>query len=385
MYYEAWHLPSGPGAKDGRHVICVPDAVLLNEQYDHDDFPIAIIRFDDSIAGFYGRGMCELLFSFQESLTQVQRAEYLAWSQTGMFKYWVDINSKINEPQLVSNKSGIVVRGIGTPPQVINPPAVHPDFVAYKESLIRDAFSFLGVSQLSASGTKPVGLNSGAALREAIDIQSDRFSLLSQKWQQFYVELAECLIRTAREVYAQDKAFSVPVKGKSFLKTIPWKMVDMEDDAYTLEVFPVSSLPHTPAGRLETVQNMLQAQLITPEEGKQLLQFPDLEDTMSLENAMMDNAELTAYKMLNEGIYAPPDNLQNLPLVVSVVQREALKALDAGAPPERIELCRRFLIQAKTLMTPPAPAVPSTPQPAAGPLAQGAPLPVNPLLPFKKK
>lgn len=361
-FYEGWHLPSGPGIKDGKHVVCVAGAVLLEEDWTADTFPFAIIRFDDSLAGFYGRGIAELGFAHQSALTQVQRAEYQAWSQTGLFKYWVDINSKINEQQLISNQSGIVVRGIGNPPQVINPPAVHPQFVEYKQDIITQFFNFIGVSQLSASGNKPVGLNSGAALREAIDIQSDRFSLLSQKWQQMFVDLAGCLIQVARTVYTKDKKFSVNVKGKSFLSKIPWKDVDMEEDCYTLEIFPINSLPHTPAGKLDTVTQYLQANLITPQEGKKLLSVPDLDETMSLENAQMDNAKFTAYRMLHKGEYLPPDNLQNIPLCVTVVQQEALKALDAGCPPERIDLCRKWLIQAKMLLTP----APQSPAPNPG-------------------
>jgi hypothetical protein len=393
-FYEAWHLPSAIGAKDGRHVLCIAGSVLLNEPWLSDKFPFAVIRFDDSLAGYYGRGLAELLYPHQAALSTVQRAEYHAWSQVALPRLWVDINSKINEDHLSSSRSGSIIRGIGQAPQVLNWTGTHPDFVAYKQWIISSAYEFVGVSQMSASGSKPAGLNSGAAQREFMDIQADRFASLSEKWQQFFVDIADALIRVSREVYAIDKNFAVPVIGKSFVKEIPWKAVDMADDCFQLKVYPISSLPHTPAGRLSAVQEMMQANLITREEGLRLLKFPDLDDVLSLENAQEDNAELTAYTLLQLGVYKVPDPLQNLPLCIQTVQKEAIKAIDGGAPQERIDLCRRWLVQAKALVQPPAPQLPApggapgagAPPPNVGggpPLAQGAPLPVSTQLPYR--
>ena len=40
---ESWHLPSGKGAKDGKHVVCVKGATLLLEEYDSELLPHVIL------------------------------------------------------------------------------------------------------------------------------------------------------------------------------------------------------------------------------------------------------------------------------------------------------------------------------------------------------
>lgn len=387
-YCEVYHLPSRKGASDGRVVKALPDVTLEDREWSEQSFPFASIRFDDSLSGFYGRGLAELLYPHQSELNRITKAEAQAWSQVALPRLWIDINSKINENHATSSRSGGIIRGIGNPPTVLNWSAVHPEFVQYKQWVIQSAYEFVGVSQMSASGNKPAGLNSGAAQREFMDIQSDRFALLSDKWQQFWTDIAKQIIRCGRALYSDDKTFKLPVIGKNFLKEIPWKDVDMEDDQYRLKVFPVSSLPRSPAGRLASVQEMMSANLITREEGLKLLEFPDLDDTLALENASEDNARWTAYQLLHEGKMVPPDSLQNLQLCVAVVQKEALRAINAGAPDEKVSLCRAWLAAARIKLQPPAPPMPPPgPAPAVGPggppaaLAKGPPMPVNPMLP----
>ena len=54
---EAWHLPSGPNATDGRHAVVVDNCTLIDEQYDKHYFPIAMIKFKEPIAGTWGSGL----------------------------------------------------------------------------------------------------------------------------------------------------------------------------------------------------------------------------------------------------------------------------------------------------------------------------------------
>jgi hypothetical protein len=44
MVYEGWHLPSGAEAKDGKHMLCVPNATLVEEEWTTPRFPIAFLR-----------------------------------------------------------------------------------------------------------------------------------------------------------------------------------------------------------------------------------------------------------------------------------------------------------------------------------------------------
>ena len=43
---EAWHLPSGRDADDGRHVICVDNKTLVDEEWEFDKFPFIFLRWN---------------------------------------------------------------------------------------------------------------------------------------------------------------------------------------------------------------------------------------------------------------------------------------------------------------------------------------------------
>ena len=51
----------------------------------------------------------------------------------------------------------------------------------------------------------------------------------------------------------------------------------MEEDQYSLQCYPISKLPSDPAGRLETIQELIQGGFVSQDVGNRLLDFPDLD------------------------------------------------------------------------------------------------------------
>jgi hypothetical protein len=393
-FVEAWHLPTSAEAEDGRHVLTLADELVIkDEKYSEMDFPFSVIRFEHLPTGYYGMGISELLQGHQLSLNDANRAEYWSWSQVATPRLWMQTGS-LDKNHLNSSLSGIILEG-NTPPQVLNWSATHPDFVAWKADIRSNAFQEVGVSQLTSSGVKPAGLNSGEAQRVYADQQHSRFAILSQRWLQFRVDAAKKMIALARHVYTQEGAFEVKVIGKNFVKTVDLKDADIEDDEYRMQALPVNQLPKSVSGRIQTATELLQAGLIDVDTGRKLMQLPDVDEALDLANAATDNAKRTAYLMLHEGKPCTPDPIQDLAQCVKVITAEALRAIDNDAPPERIKLCRNFLVQARALLQPPPPpsmtappvgggAPSSTGSPPPPPLAAGAPPPVSQLLPFKQ-
>ena len=56
---ESWHLPSGPDAGDGRHVITIPDVVLYSGEWEYDFFPFARLPYNRPLVGYWSRGLAE--------------------------------------------------------------------------------------------------------------------------------------------------------------------------------------------------------------------------------------------------------------------------------------------------------------------------------------
>lgn len=367
---EAWRLPVG--SLPGRHVMITENCVLLDEEYEDDFFPFAIIRYSPRLYGFYAQGMAEQLIPTQveinRTLISIQRSLYMG----GTHKIFLKNGSKVVTSHL-DNMVGTIINYTGdTPPQYIVPQLVQPEIYAHLENMKNAGYQLTGVSQLAASSMKPLGVNSGKALRAVDDIQVQRFQTVGQAYENFFVTLAKITVSTAKKLYETEGNFSVKIPGKRFIQTIDWKEVDLANDEFQLQIYPVSKLPNDPEGRLATIQEMMQAGLISLDVGRRLLDYPDLEAEENLANSTVDYLHMILDKMVEDGDYTPPEVFDNL----KKARELALEYYSAGKlnnlAEDRLELLRQFLRQidemqagALAAMAPPpvAPADPtSTPQ-----------------------
>jgi hypothetical protein len=216
--------------------------------------------------------------------------------------------------------------------------------------LYERAYEIIGISQLSAQSNKPSGLDSGKALREFNDIETERFMSVGVRYEQAFLDASSIILDLAREIFQDTGEFKVRVKGQSFVKTIDWADVDMEEDKYMMAVFPTSALSATPSARLQDVTELMQAGFITKEDGMKLLDFPDLKSTTNLYNAAVEDIERTIDKMMDEGFYMPPETYQNLELGVAKFQQAYLLFKSQNAPEENLELLRRWIEDANSLI-----------------------------------
>jgi hypothetical protein len=379
---EAWRLKTG--SKPGRHVIVTQDKILFDEDYDRDFFPFAVMRYSPRLYGFYAQGMAEQLVPLQveinRTLISIQRSLYLG----GTHKIFVKAGSKVIKSHF-DNMIGTILEYAGdTAPQYVVPQLVQPEIYQHLENMIQKGYQLPGVSQLSASSLKPMGIDSGKALRAVDDIQVQRFQTIAQSYEQFSVNVAKNDIACARDLYSQGINQEIKVPGKRFIEKIKWSEVDMEDDEYQLQIYPVSKLPNDPEGRLATVQEMMQAGLVSPEAGKRLLDYPDLEAEESLSNATLDYLHKILSNIVDEGKFTPPEPFDNLQkakeLSLEYYAQGKLNDLDE----ERLELLRKFMSQIDVLMQaamPPPMAGPSMPGEGASPQAVPAAPPVSQLMP----
>src|SRR5688572_5825936 len=74
LLVDAWHLPSGPEAKDGVHCQVIPGVVTLSwRRYKWEAFPIVPFFRDDAPLGWGGQGIAEELSSIQYEINSVLR------------------------------------------------------------------------------------------------------------------------------------------------------------------------------------------------------------------------------------------------------------------------------------------------------------------------
>lgn len=379
---ESWHLPSSPKAKDGKHIITIDGHNLtLMEPYAHDFFPFARLPWCPRLWGYWSQSGAEQIQSIQLEINKLLWVIQRSFHLMGSFKVFIANGSKIVKEHL-NNDIGAIVNYEGSAPQYVSPPIVQPEIFQHLNTLKASAYEQFGISMMNATSTKPAGLNSGKALREYDDIGTDRFLTPGQRYQKFYLDLAKLSIACIKDIAAENKGhYEVRVPGKKFLKTIDWKDIDLEEEEYVMQCFPVSSLPSDPEGRLQTVQEYAQAGYLTPRQAKRLLDFPDLEQVESLANAEEDYITEILEKIVDEGEYTPPEPFDDLDLAKELCMEFYAQGKCQQLEEEKLDMLRQFMGQIDQLkqiamqaMAPQAPGM-------GPPQANAAPPPVSDLIP----
>lgn len=365
---ESWHLPSGPKAKDGLHCICIDGEVIFEEEYTKQYFPFVFMKWSERQDGFWAQGGAEQIQNIQLELNKllwvIQRSMHLA----GTFKVFLENGSKIVKEHL-NNDIGAIVNYSGTAPQYVLPSMVQPELFNQVANLKNMAFEQMGISQLSATSQKPAGLNSGKALREYNDIETDRFMTIGQMYERFFLELARHSIGVAVDIFNDIGSYPVKLPNKKYLETVDWSEIDLSEDDYVMKMYPVSSLPETPEGKLQTIQEYIQAGMLTPRTGKRLLDFPDLEQVEDIQDASEDYLNKVFEMMIEDGIYTPPRPQNDLKLARELALEYYNQGLLHNMDEDKLELINRFVDQIGMIEEQ------AMPQPQMGATPQAAPMP----------
>lgn len=341
---EGWHLASGPDAEDGRHQIAVDGGVLFDEEWKYDYFPFVFIEWSPRLRGFWGVGLAEELTGIQIEINRLLMKIQKAFHLLAVPWVFVEASSKVKQAH-INNQIGAIIPYTGTPPVVRPNQTVSPEIFAHLDRLYQRAFEIAGVSQLSATSLKPAGLTAGVALREFSDIETERFAVVSQKYEQMYMDAARRIVDLGKEIAEEYPDYTVVAEQDKYtVQEIKFSEIDMDRDAYVLKIFPSSSLPRTPSGRLAYIQDLLNNAMISPEQALELLDIPDVENYMDLQNAGRHNIERIMEKILDKGQYEAPEPFIDQKEALIRAQQHYNKAMDQQDVPEsHMRLLRQFM------------------------------------------
>jgi hypothetical protein len=282
---EAWHLPSNPDAKDGRHVIACAGGILLDEVWERDEFPFVKIGYNPNMVGWYSQGLLEILMPTQMEIYRNLIVASQAIELMGVPRIYMDRMSKIVETSF-NNRIGTIIKGTGPPPQFINATSNDPEIYQWIQWLIENAYQMSGISSMAAQAKKSSGLNSGEAIREANDLQSARFASLERRYQNFFVHLGYHILTNASEIVKKNGEYSTVYPGKDGTREVDFKSIGKLNDNYVIQCFEQNSLPKDPAGRQAKLSEMLAAGEINSQEFRRLSNFPDLQQSDRLASAL---------------------------------------------------------------------------------------------------
>lgn len=408
---ESWRLPSGveddgqTPTDDGRHLVYISNAILTP----HDErvwrkkrFPFSVYRWKKDTAGWDGIPLGRDLMGSQVEMNHLNIMFQRAFRMMAAFRIWVE-NGTVPD-QHFQDKIGTVLHGPrgSTPPQFLTPPAMNEQYFKHRSEIKANAFEIARISQLSAVGQKPAGLDSGEAQRVYHDIESEGFSYAQKQYEAFRLDVSRMRIDVVRDIFEMDKKAGYKLRapmqsstlpGHRFLRSIDWKDVQLEEDEYILRGYSTSALPNTPAGRLATVQDLMRGGLIDADLGRKLLNFPDLAQVQSLLGAMEDWVTMCLDNLVEGGKAQTPDPLMPIPMARKLAMQEFALGAANGMEEKKLDLLRNWLAgcdrldakaqKAQLQQQMQAAQAAQAAQGGGAPMGVGAPPQTSPLLPPK--
>lgn len=374
---ESWHLPSGEDSGDGVHAISIGDD-CIKEPYEKDYFPFAHFCYSRRLLGYYGQGACERLQNIQGEINRCMVLKQRSQWMMASFKLLIKNDSKIVSQHL-NNDVGSIIRYSTEAPQYVTPPATNPELQQWIDSLIMKGYQQEGVSQLSAAAEKPLGIDSGKALRTMTNIEDDRFLFVGQMMEEFVLEVARQAVEVVKDIYKDKKSYEVIVPGTKFMETVDWKNIDLDDSEYVLKAFPTSSLSDDLTGRLSEIQELAQAGMISPRTAQRLMDMPDVEMEESLATASEDLLHRVFEEMLDTKKFRQPEPEWDLQLAKQLCLEYINYAQYMNCPDDRVSILRQFNVALNDLIAAAQPPAQPGQQPGA-PAVPAAP-PVSNLLP----
>lgn len=384
MVVEAWHLPSGPDPKakgyiPGRHTIATLSGTLVDEEWNKPKFPFVFMHYEDQFLGFFARGVAAQLFGTQLTLNRILYTIARSITLVGVPRVFVEQSSKVVKAHQ-NNEIGVIVTYSGTKPSYEVAPCNAPELYSERDKLISYGFQSVGVSMMQATSQKPQGLDSGAAQRAYDDIATDRYASISQKWTDVFIDLAYLMTDAAKDIAERTGKYQTVYPNKNGTREIDLPAMKFLQNPFVIQCFTESSLPRTPAGRIQAATEMVQSGMLTLKEGRRLMRTPqDLEQNEQLDNASEERIFWMLDNIVEDGKYEPPDSFVDLQLATELVVKYINLYMPAKIEEKKAEMLRTWFTQVQTLKMAAQP--PPMAQPGAGPQANPEPAPTSPLIP----
>jgi hypothetical protein len=382
MVVEGWHLKSGKTMKDGRHMLAISSGYLIDEEWSKERFPFSFLHYSPRLLGFWAQGVAEQLMGTQVELNSILFTISRAIKLVGVPRVFQEESSKVVASHH-NNEVGVIVKFRGVKPSYEVAPCNAPELYAERDKLIQYGYQQSGVSALQASSQKPQGLDSGEAIRTYDDISTDRFASLSRRYDNFFIDLTYQIIDLAKDIAKPEGeggqgSYSTVYPNKNGTKEIDLPKAAMIMDDFVVQCFTQSSLPKDPAGRLQKVTEMVQSGMITLQEGRRLLDYPDLEQIEKLANAGEERIFQILDDIVEHGTDGIADPFMDLQLATTLTTQYINLYGAANLEESKTQKLRDFFTSIQTIKQA---AMPPAPMQAASPQANPQPAPQSPLVP----
>lgn len=354
--FEAWHLPSGPRKKDGMHVIVVENGTLYAKPWTRASFPIIEFRPEKARKGFWGLSAMQQCMAGQREFEEFTRKLQRSHARLGGSMLLVGGNAGISEEEM-SGAQGVYLKATGDIGQIreLTPSPANPQTYQFRDQIAGDILRYLGVSQFAAQSEIPSGLQqaSGKALQKFEDTNDKRGVGRHRARERWKVQLCRAIIEEARARIKDDVKMVARYRDKRGFEVIDWKdVIDVFEDQknYVIKIFPVGMLSQDPSAKFAQLDSLLERQVINVEQFKRLFEIPDLEAENEIDCADYEIIDKNLDYIVTTGKYVDVQPFDDWGLIVERGGKFYNHCRVAGVPPARLDLLRRYIVDAQDLI-----------------------------------
>ncbi len=320
---EAWHLPTRPGAKNGRHVIWVKGCTLVDEVWEWDRFPFTVLRFGARLSGYYGESSVKKLAPTQRNFDKLNKKIDTAQDIMGVPRIILSRGANIERTHLDDIPGGVMEcdGDINSSIKEWNATAVSPELYQERAAAPDKMRSLLGVSQFDTQNQLPPALRevSGPALERLVDQGTARHAMIHAELERAMVDLAYLAMDYASELQEKGKDVTVIAPGgsnKSTVELLKFSEVQVDRKRMKLRVLPMSNMPQTMAGKIEAFGKLRESGDIDKKTYLKMLEVPDPDGATDFLRSDEDIILKNLHFMVKKGKYIPPLQYDNLDLIV---------------------------------------------------------------------
>lgn len=284
-------------------------AVLVNRQIrniasvESDTIPLVAIHYTMPIVGNSTLSVVDMLKGIQVEVDELMKRISDASVLNPGLTFFVSNASNIKVGQL-NNRVGNIVQyqspQNSAPVEVATPSFIADQYISLLDNLIEKAYNMVGISQLSAQGKKPVGLDSGVALATQNDIESDRFQVLLDQYIKMFTDLAKTVVK----IFNVNKDIIEPSR---YNLELTWGDVAKEYEKMRIQFSAADSLSKDPSEKLKQLQALAQAGIIPATQIASLLELPDINRGYSVANNAFNAAMTLIDQVIYDDKYEVPD------------------------------------------------------------------------------
>lgn len=366
---DAYDRADGDDA--GHHVILAGGLCALREPWKWEGHPAVVKRYEWKGLGYWGKSSIHFIRGIQIALNDATMAASEAHDMSSHQVAVVDEN----DPgfQTTDEPVRIYKTAAGrTPPNFLNPPAMGRERYEWIELLKRSAYETLGIPENLAQGMAQRNLESGEALRESVEVKSDRISKLVKMNEDIIVEVADWWRKLSSELPPQ----KWQVIDRGMLKTVETPRIA---ENVAVRVLPTSLFGNSKSARIDKAFEFVDRGILTQEDAFRAVDVPDLEPVTNLRLSEANLREQTVDDILQDNKLEWPPETMDPKAMYEYAKRRHYAALCSGVkfPMENLaSLCKLIdayaaMIKAAEEKTSAAAATVPPPPPGMMPPPQG--------------